>query len=160
MTTQPSTPVTDWKLDQLDDLAGRTYLITGANSGVGYEAAVHLRRADADVLLAENSTYVWQVAALHPAGNLGGVAGWTGYLDELEREITKTVGMDVLDHDGDGGVRCGLRVGERDLDDGQPERGRGRDLHDHQRDLSERDREPCEHSVGGGTCGGDRPDGG
>lgn len=49
-------PVTDWKIEQLDDLAGRTYFITGANSGIGYQAAEHLRRANADVIVASRSS--------------------------------------------------------------------------------------------------------
>ena len=63
MTTQPSSPVANWKVDQLDDLVGKTYLITGANSGIGYEAAVHLRRAGADVLLGARSVDKGQAAA-------------------------------------------------------------------------------------------------
>lgn len=56
--TSPSSaaPLTDWKIDQLDDLAGRQYLITGANAGIGYEAAAHLRRANADVIIAARSS--------------------------------------------------------------------------------------------------------
>ncbi len=52
-TTQP---VTDWNVDRLDDLSGRRYLITGGNSGIGFEAAAHLRRAQADVFIAARST--------------------------------------------------------------------------------------------------------
>ncbi|MBI1351277.1 MAG: SDR family NAD(P)-dependent oxidoreductase [Actinomycetales bacterium] len=48
--------VKDWRIEQLGDLTGRRYLITGANSGVGFAAAQHLRRANADVLLACRST--------------------------------------------------------------------------------------------------------
>lgn len=48
-------PITNWTIEQLDDLAGKRYLITGANSGIGYEAAVHLRRANADVIVASRS---------------------------------------------------------------------------------------------------------
>lgn len=44
--------ITNWKLSQLGDLTGRRYLITGANSGIGYAAAEHLRRANADVFIA------------------------------------------------------------------------------------------------------------
>ena len=62
-TTSPTGSVTNWKVDQLDDSAGTTYLITGANSGIGYEAAVHLRRADADVLLAARSVDKGEAAA-------------------------------------------------------------------------------------------------
>jgi NAD(P)-dependent dehydrogenase (short-subunit alcohol dehydrogenase family) len=48
-------PVVDWKTDRLDDLTGKRYLITGGNSGVGYEAAAHLRRANADVFITSRS---------------------------------------------------------------------------------------------------------
>ena len=48
--------VVDWKIDRLDDLTGKRYLITGGNSGVGYEAAAHLRRANADVFITSRST--------------------------------------------------------------------------------------------------------
>ena len=44
--------ITDWKLASLSNLSGKCYLITGGNSGVGYETAVHLRRANADVVIA------------------------------------------------------------------------------------------------------------
>jgi NAD(P)-dependent dehydrogenase (short-subunit alcohol dehydrogenase family) len=47
--------VTHWTVGQLDDLTGRTYLITGANSGIGYHAAAHLRRAGGDVIVAARS---------------------------------------------------------------------------------------------------------
>lgn len=48
-------PVNDWKIQRLDDLTGKRYLITGGNSGIGFEAAAHLRRANADVLIASRS---------------------------------------------------------------------------------------------------------
>ncbi|MDJ0335634.1 oxidoreductase [Salinibacterium sp. G-O1] len=51
-TTQP---ITNWTADRLDDLSGKRYLITGGNSGIGFEAAAHLRRAHADVLVAARS---------------------------------------------------------------------------------------------------------
>ena len=43
---------TDWKPDQLPDLTGKTYVITGGNSGIGLEAARMLGRAGADLILA------------------------------------------------------------------------------------------------------------
>ncbi len=56
MAAAPETDqVTDWTVDRLDDLTGKTYLITGGNSGIGFEAAVHLRRANADVIVASRS---------------------------------------------------------------------------------------------------------
>ncbi len=51
-TTQP---IINWKVDRLDDLSGKQYLITGGNSGIGFEAAAHLRRAQADVFIAARS---------------------------------------------------------------------------------------------------------
>ncbi|HUA36185.1 MAG TPA: oxidoreductase [Candidatus Binataceae bacterium] len=40
-----------WTADDLPDLSGKTILITGANSGIGYEAALQLARMHADVVL-------------------------------------------------------------------------------------------------------------
>lgn len=55
MNGSTSTTVENWKVDQLPDLAGQTYFITGGNSGIGYEAAVHLRRVNADVIIGARS---------------------------------------------------------------------------------------------------------
>lgn len=44
--------MTRWSSDQLPDLAGKTAVITGANSGLGLEAAQALGRAGAHVVLA------------------------------------------------------------------------------------------------------------
>lgn len=44
--------VRDWKPDRLPDLGGRTYLITGGNSGIGFEAAKMLAEAGADMVIA------------------------------------------------------------------------------------------------------------
>lgn len=42
----------DWKPDQLPDLTGRTYVITGANSGLGFEAAKMLAAKSANIIMA------------------------------------------------------------------------------------------------------------
>lgn len=55
MTAASKPIVTDWKPERLDDLTDKRFLITGANSGIGYEAAAHLRRANADVFIASRS---------------------------------------------------------------------------------------------------------
>lgn len=47
--------LSDWKLSSLGDLKNKRYLITGANSGIGYATAEHLRRANADVFVAARS---------------------------------------------------------------------------------------------------------
>jgi NAD(P)-dependent dehydrogenase (short-subunit alcohol dehydrogenase family) len=42
----------DWTPDQLPDLTGKTYLITGGNSGIGFEAARYLGKAGGTLLIA------------------------------------------------------------------------------------------------------------
>ena len=42
----------DWNLDQVPDLSGRQIIVTGANSGIGYEAALAFAKRKADVVLA------------------------------------------------------------------------------------------------------------
>jgi NAD(P)-dependent dehydrogenase (short-subunit alcohol dehydrogenase family) len=43
---------TNWTADQLPDLTGKIYVITGGNSGIGFEAAKHLGKAGGDIVLA------------------------------------------------------------------------------------------------------------
>lgn len=42
----------DWTPDKLSSLEGKTYLITGGNSGIGFEAGKLLRNAGANILVA------------------------------------------------------------------------------------------------------------
>jgi NAD(P)-dependent dehydrogenase (short-subunit alcohol dehydrogenase family) len=42
----------NWTAKQLPDLTGKTYVITGGNSGIGFEAAKHLGNAGGDIVLA------------------------------------------------------------------------------------------------------------
>jgi NAD(P)-dependent dehydrogenase (short-subunit alcohol dehydrogenase family) len=51
-TATPQRPITDWTPDELPDLAGKRYIITGGNSGIGFEAAKLLARANADIVIA------------------------------------------------------------------------------------------------------------
>ncbi|MEO1039469.1 MAG: oxidoreductase [Pseudomonadota bacterium] len=44
--------LTDWRLSQLPDLTGRSYIITGGNSGIGFEAARMLGEAGGDIVIA------------------------------------------------------------------------------------------------------------
>jgi NAD(P)-dependent dehydrogenase (short-subunit alcohol dehydrogenase family) len=43
---------TDWTPDRLPDLTGKTYLITGGNSGIGFDAAQMLGNAGGDIIIA------------------------------------------------------------------------------------------------------------
>lgn len=46
---------TSWNPEQIGDLGGRTYLVTGANGGIGYHATVQLLSAGATVIMAARS---------------------------------------------------------------------------------------------------------
>ncbi len=41
----------DWHPSQLPDLSGKTYLVTGGNSGIGFESAKILAKANANVII-------------------------------------------------------------------------------------------------------------
>jgi NAD(P)-dependent dehydrogenase (short-subunit alcohol dehydrogenase family) len=41
-----------WTVEDIPDLSGKTIIVTGANSGIGYEAALEFARAHAQVVLA------------------------------------------------------------------------------------------------------------
>jgi len=41
-----------WTTKQLPDLSGKLFVITGGNSGIGFEAARHLAKAGANLVLA------------------------------------------------------------------------------------------------------------
>jgi NAD(P)-dependent dehydrogenase (short-subunit alcohol dehydrogenase family) len=43
---------TKWTVQQIPSQTGKTALVTGANSGIGYQAALELARHGAQVLLA------------------------------------------------------------------------------------------------------------
>lgn len=52
-----------WSLDRVPDLSGRIIIITGANSGIGYEAARALAQRHAEVILACRSLEKGEAAA-------------------------------------------------------------------------------------------------
>ncbi|MFF9280020.1 oxidoreductase [Streptomyces griseosporeus] len=86
-----------WSLDSLPDLSGRTAVVTGANSGIGFVTAEALARAGARVVLAVRD----QERGMAAAGRMSGAtevrrldladlasvrefaAGWDGPLDLL-----------------------------------------------------------------------------
>lgn len=45
-------PREKWTIDNIKDLTGKVYIVTGANAGLGYEASKELARKGADVVMA------------------------------------------------------------------------------------------------------------
>jgi len=52
-----------WTAESMPDLAGKTIIVTGGNSGIGYEAALEFARKKADVVLACRDTKKAEAAA-------------------------------------------------------------------------------------------------
>ena len=52
-----------WTADRMPDQTGRRALVTGANSGIGFVAALELARHGADVVLAVRNVDAGNVAA-------------------------------------------------------------------------------------------------
>lgn len=66
----------DWTPDQLQDLSGKTYVITGGNSGIGLEAAKMLAGAEADILIAARNPDKAKRAVEDIDGVGRGETGW------------------------------------------------------------------------------------
>jgi NAD(P)-dependent dehydrogenase (short-subunit alcohol dehydrogenase family) len=64
--------VKDWKEDRLPDLTGKTYVITGGNSGIGFEAARMMGAKGADIILACRSLDKAEQARAQLAGKVTG----------------------------------------------------------------------------------------
>ncbi len=60
-----------WLPDRLGDLAGKTYLITGANAGAGFQAARTLLRKNAKVVMLNRSAEKSQVAVAELKSEFG-----------------------------------------------------------------------------------------
>jgi len=75
--------VSDWKPDRLPDLAGKSYLITGGNSGIGFDAAQMLSEAGGDIV----------IACRNPAKAEAAVAE----LDKTAKGKVETVALDLSD---------------------------------------------------------------
>ncbi len=65
--------VKDWNIEQIPPQAGRIAIVTGATSGIGYEAALALAGAGARVVLAsrnevKGAEMLAGIRAIHPGG--------------------------------------------------------------------------------------------
>ena len=94
--------VSRWTTASLDDLAGRRYLITGGNSGVGLEAARHLRRAGADVLIAARNPSKGRDAVASVSREPGDGAVELVQLDLASLDSVRAAADDVRGRVGDG----------------------------------------------------------
>lgn len=63
-------PGSAWSPDKMQDLSGKTYLVTGANSGIGFQAAMELAKKNATITIASRNTASGQRSALDSAAFL------------------------------------------------------------------------------------------
>jgi len=73
-----------WKADDLPDLSGKTIVVTGGNSGIGYEAALQFARKNASVVLACRSLDKARAAAAHIKA-----ANQRGAVEVMELDLSK-----------------------------------------------------------------------
>lgn len=79
--------VKDWKETRLPDLTGKTYVITGGNSGIGFEAARMLGAKGGRVILACRSLDKAEQARAQLTGNV------TGRIDIVRLDLSDTASI-------------------------------------------------------------------
>lgn len=86
--------IRDWKPSQLPDLVGKHFVITGANSGIGYQAARLLGEAGADLTLACRSMDKAETARANLSGSVRGAIDLV-QLDLSDLASVRTAAKDV-----------------------------------------------------------------
>lgn len=76
------TGIRKWKPDSLPDLGGRLFIITGGNSGIGFDAARMLAGRGADIVIAGRNREKINAAAATLQG------GATGKIDTVELDLS------------------------------------------------------------------------
>ena len=79
-----------WTADDIPDLSGKTIIVTGGNSGIGYEASLQLAGKGAHVVLAcrdpkKAQAAVARLRAAHPEAEVGEMALDLASLDSVRR---------------------------------------------------------------------------
>ena len=94
-----------WTADDIPDLAGKTAVVTGGNSGIGFEAARQMARKGAHVILAcrdagRAAEAVQQIRTLQPSSSLEAMALDLASLESVHRFArdfaAKGIPLDVL----------------------------------------------------------------
>jgi NAD(P)-dependent dehydrogenase (short-subunit alcohol dehydrogenase family) len=94
-----------WTADDIPDLTGKTIIVTGGNSGIGFEAARQMARKGAHVILACRDTgkaadAMAQIRTLQPSASLEAMQLDLASLESVHRFArdfaTKGVALDVL----------------------------------------------------------------
>lgn len=94
-----------WTADDIPDLTGKTIVVTGGNSGIGFEAARQMARKGAHVVLAcrdarRASDAVEQIRTLQPSASLEAMSLDLASLESIRRFArdfaAKGVALDVL----------------------------------------------------------------
>ncbi|GAB04707.1 SDR family NAD(P)-dependent oxidoreductase [Gordonia amarae] len=91
-----------WDPTQIGDLRGRTYLITGANGGIGYFAADQLLRAGADVIVAgrnpaklDDAISALSASAKVPAAGIGKLRIDTSSIESSTKAAAEITGRGI-----------------------------------------------------------------
>jgi len=87
---------THWTAKDIPSLRGRRFLITGANSGIGFQAALKLARREADLILACRDRRKGEAALASLQNDAPGARAELGILDLASLESVRRFAADEL----------------------------------------------------------------